>query len=75
VRGLARVPAAAAGTLSLAEPLTASLLGIVALGERPSAAGAAGAVLLVAGLALAALAGYSSGRPAAAAIPGRSLST
>jgi drug/metabolite transporter, DME family len=74
-RGLARVPAAAAGTLSLAEPLTASLLGIVALGERPSAAGAVGAVLLAAGLALAALASYSSGRPAAAAIPERSLST
>jgi DME family drug/metabolite transporter len=52
-RGLAHVPAAAAGTLSLAEPLTASLLGIVVLGERPSGAAAAGAALLAAGLALA----------------------
>jgi DME family drug/metabolite transporter len=52
-RGLAHVPAAAAGTLSLAEPLTASLLGLVVLGERPSGAAAAGAALLAAGLALA----------------------
>jgi DME family drug/metabolite transporter len=68
------VRAATAGTLSLAEPLTASLLGIVVLGERPSPSGAAGAALLAAGLALAAVAGYSSGRPTAA-MPGRSLST
>jgi drug/metabolite transporter, DME family len=74
-RGLARVPAAAAGTLSLAEPLTASVLGVVVLGERPSATAGVGAALLAAGLALAAAAAYSSGRPAAAAIPGRSLST
>jgi DME family drug/metabolite transporter len=72
--GLARVAAATAGTLSLAEPLTASLLGVVLLGERPSPGAAAGAALLAAGLALAAVAGYSSGRPTAA-MPGRSLST
>jgi DME family drug/metabolite transporter len=68
------VAAATAGTLSLAEPLTASLLGVLVLGERPSPAAAAGAVLLAAGLALAAIAGYSSGRPTAA-MAGRSLST
>jgi DME family drug/metabolite transporter len=52
-RGLARVPAATAGTLSLAEPLIAAVLGVVVLGERPSPAAAAGAALLAAGLAVA----------------------
>jgi DME family drug/metabolite transporter len=52
-RGLARVPAAAAGTLSLAEPLTASLLGVIVLGERPAPAAAGGALLLAAGLGFA----------------------
>jgi DME family drug/metabolite transporter len=61
-RGLAQVPAAAAGTLSLAEPLTASLLGIAVLGERLSGAEAAGGALLAAGLALATL---GATRPAA----------
>jgi DME family drug/metabolite transporter len=75
VRGLARVPAAVAGTLSLGEPLTAAVLGVVVLGERPSATAAVGAALLAGGLALAALGAYWSGRPAAAAISGRSLST
>jgi DME family drug/metabolite transporter len=74
-RGLALVPAAAAGTLSLAEPLTAALLGVVVLGERPSVTAAVGAALLAGGLALAALGAYWSGRPAAAAMSGRSLST
>jgi DME family drug/metabolite transporter len=53
-RGLRRVPAALAGTLSLAEPLTASVLGVVVLGERPSSGAAAGAALLAVGLVLAA---------------------
>ena len=68
----ARVPAALAGTLSLAEPLTAAALGVLVLGERPSSGGAAGAVLLATGLVLARC---SSGRPAAAAISGLALST
>ncbi len=54
-RGLTRVPAATAGTLSLAEPLTAAALGIVVLAERPSTSALGGALLLVIGLALTAV--------------------
>jgi DME family drug/metabolite transporter len=46
--GLRRVPASVAGIVSLAEPLTATLLGAVLFGERLGVAGLAGAVLLVA---------------------------
>lgn len=53
-RGLAGVPVATAATLSLAEPLTAGVLGVTVLGERPSAVAAAGAGLLLGGLVLAA---------------------
>ncbi|ABG03167.1 protein of unknown function DUF6, transmembrane [Rubrobacter xylanophilus DSM 9941] len=53
-RGLSAVPVSTAATLSLAEPLTAGLLGIAVLGERPGAASLAGAALLLGGLALAA---------------------
>jgi DME family drug/metabolite transporter len=49
-RGLARVSAATATTLDLAEPLTAALLGVVLLGERLSSRGLAGAALIAAGL-------------------------
>ena len=51
-RGLRTVPVAAAVTLSLAEPLTASLLGIVLLGERLSPAALCGIPLLFASLAV-----------------------
>ena len=51
-RGLARVPAATAATLSLAEPATAALLGLTLLGERLPPPALAGLVLLAAGLAL-----------------------
>lgn len=54
-RGLGRLPAGTVGTLSLAEPLTAAALGLLALGERPAAQAAAGAACLLAGLLLAAL--------------------
>jgi len=54
VRGLARVPAATAGTLSLAEPLTAMVLGIAVLGERPSVVALMGALLVIGGLIVAA---------------------
>jgi drug/metabolite transporter, DME family len=54
-RGLARVPARTAGTLSLAEPLTATVLGTVVLSEAWSPARAAGGALLAAGLAFSAL--------------------
>lgn len=54
-RGLRSVPVATAVTLSLAEPLTAALLGIVVLGERLSATALCGIPLLFAGLAVLAL--------------------
>jgi DME family drug/metabolite transporter len=50
--GLRDVPASAAGVASLAEPLTATLLGVVLFGERLGAAGVIGAVLLFTALAL-----------------------
>ncbi|TDE38617.1 EamA family transporter [Actinomadura sp. 6K520] len=50
VTGLERVTAAAAGTLSLAEPLVAAALAILLLGERMSAPVAAGSLLLLGGL-------------------------
>ncbi|CAN5154334.1 hypothetical protein BH23ACT9_BH23ACT9_27230 [soil metagenome] len=48
--GLRSVPASTAATLSLAEPLTAAVLGIGLLGERPTPAGLAGAAVILAGL-------------------------
>lgn len=50
-RGLARVPARTAGTLSLAEPLTATVLGALVLSESWTLTTAAGAFLLAVGLA------------------------
>src|SRR5690606_13019205 len=47
VAGLGRVTAAAAGTLSLAEPLVAAGLAVLLLGERVPAPDAAGALLLL----------------------------
>jgi DME family drug/metabolite transporter len=54
-RGLERIGAGETATLTLAEPLTAAALGVVALGERPSLAGGLGAALVLGGLALLAL--------------------
>jgi DME family drug/metabolite transporter len=51
-RGLRSLPTATAVTLSLAEPLTAGLLGVLLLGERLSAGAWLGAGLILAGLAL-----------------------
>ncbi|MEU5988873.1 EamA family transporter [Spirillospora sp. NPDC047418] len=50
VTGLRRVPAATAGTLSLAEPLVAAALAIAVLGERMPVPVAAGSLLLLGGL-------------------------
>ncbi|MEZ3161643.1 EamA family transporter [Microbacterium sp. BWT-B31] len=50
--GLLRLSAATAATLTLAEPITASLLGIVVLGERLSPLAIGGLVVLAAGLVL-----------------------
>ncbi len=52
IRGLTTTPTATAVTLSLAEPLTASLLGIVVLGERLTPPAMLGGGLILAGLAL-----------------------
>jgi drug/metabolite transporter, DME family len=49
-RGLKRLTAGEAATLTLAEPLTATGLGILALGERPGTTAAIGAALVLAGL-------------------------
>jgi DME family drug/metabolite transporter len=49
--GLRRTPLAHAVTLSLAEPLTAGLLGVLLLGEPVSLAGGLGIALIFAGLA------------------------
>ncbi len=48
--GLQGLTAATAATLTLGEPLTAALLGVLALGERLSVLAAAGLVVLAAGL-------------------------
>jgi len=48
--GLRSVPASAAGVATLLEPLTATILGVALFGERLGAAGAAGALLLLAAL-------------------------
>ena len=51
-RGLRHLPAGEVATLTLAEPVTATALGIVVLGERPGAIAAAGVALVLAGLAV-----------------------
>jgi DME family drug/metabolite transporter len=54
-RGLRHVSAAETSTLTLAEPLAATLLGVALLGERLTAPTVAGGLLLVTGLAVLAL--------------------
>ena len=49
-RGLRSLSAGETATLTLAEPLTAVLLGALVLGERPGAVAIAGAALVLAGL-------------------------
>ncbi|HUM15459.1 MAG TPA: EamA family transporter [Candidatus Nitrosotalea sp.] len=50
--GLGRVPATAAGIVSLLEPLTATALGLLVFGERLGTVGFTGALLLLTALAL-----------------------
>ena len=50
--GLARLAPSTAVTLALAEPVTAWVLALVVVGERAGPAGAMGAVLVLAGLAI-----------------------
>ena len=49
-RGLRRLPAGEVATLTLAEPLTATALGAVVLGERPGGVAILGVLLVLAGL-------------------------
>ena len=63
-RALTRLPVSYGATLSLAEPLTASLLGVLVLGERLGPAQLAGAALVAAGLAV-----LATARSAAASAP------
>ena len=68
-RGLRSLTSGETATLVLAEPLTAAALGIVALGEQPSAAAGIGAGLVLAGLAVLAAPARSrlrTSKPAAA---------
>ena len=54
-RGLRRLTAGETATLTLAEPLTAALLGAIVLSERPSTVAVGGAGLVLAGLLMLAL--------------------
>ena len=51
-RGLQLVPVATAATLTLAEPLTAGLLGVLVLGEKLTLPALLGILLIFAGLAV-----------------------
>lgn len=53
--GLRHTDVATAATLSLGEPVTATLLGVVAVGERPGATGWLGVALVLGGLLLVAV--------------------
>lgn len=68
--GLGGLTAATAATLTLGEPLTASILGIVVLGERLSALAILGLVILAAGLALIAWGSRSPRDPVPFAVEG-----
>jgi DME family drug/metabolite transporter len=54
-RGLERIGAGETATLTLAEPVTAAALGVIALGERPTVVTGLGAALVLSGLAVLAL--------------------
>jgi DME family drug/metabolite transporter len=50
--GLRRVPASVAGVVTLLEPLTATLLGVLLFSERLGAAGALGVIMLLGAIGL-----------------------
>ena len=62
-RGLRRLTPGETATLTLAEPLTATLLGVLVLAERPGAVAVAGAALVLAGLLVLALPAPRRTRP------------
>jgi DME family drug/metabolite transporter len=64
--GLARLPATTVTTLTLAEPLCATLLGLSVLGEHLDQAATVGLLILAAGLAVLTI---SRRRPVVAATP------
>lgn len=61
-RGLRRLGSGETATLTLAEPLTASILGVAVLGEEPTPITAGGAALVLTGLLVLALRGPGSDR-------------
>lgn len=66
--GLAMLPAATVATLTLAEPVTAGLLGVLLLGERLPLQGVVGIAVLAAGIAVLAV-GVRRGRVPATVSP------
>jgi DME family drug/metabolite transporter len=66
-RGLRHISSGETATIVLAEPLTAALLGVIALGEHPSATAGVGALLVLAGLLVLAAPGRRRLAPAAVA--------
>src|SRR4051812_3721188 len=68
-RGLRALSSGETATLVLAEPLTAAALGVIALGEHPSVAAGAGAVLVLCGLGVLAAPGRRGKLAAPAAVP------
>jgi DME family drug/metabolite transporter len=65
-RGLSGLPAGSVATLSLAEPVTATVLGVLVLGERPGVLTALGMVTVVLSLLLVASGGMARRRRAGA---------
>lgn len=65
-RGLSGLPAGSVATLSLAEPVTATVLGVLVLGERPGVLTALGMVTVVLSLLLVASGGVARRRRAGA---------
>ena len=70
-RGLRTVPISTTVSLTLAEPLTAGLLGVLVLGERLTLLAGLGIGLLFSGLAVLTLAGGAGGRKPAGPAGGR----
>lgn len=66
-RGLRRLEPPTVATLSLAEPLTATVLGLAILHERPGAVAVAGAVIIFSGLVMVGVAPLLASRRSAAA--------
>jgi DME family drug/metabolite transporter len=68
-RGLNHLPTAEVATLTLAEPLTAAALGTIVLGEQLTAGAAAGAAMVLGGLAALALRAPAKNEPRRAPAP------